>query len=358
METLESSISPRRATLLARLAAERSFLLQQLEGVGEAALAHGPVYDGWLLPAMLGHIAYWDAFAADRLAKLADGRRDDIQLLGVGEDTLDARNAALRQRFAVLPFAQAVAMCQKERRSLLLALSRLSDDALFRRVRLRPGWQATPASWAGAPYVHDAQHSADLARWRANYPPNDPALRVIHRALLRPLLGLSRAEFLAVAALIPPAAREMQPIEGEWTLKQVLGHLSDYERLGVVALRQVAAGREPALRAHHRGIRGVQRRARAGVGRPALGRGMGAVRRCAAGAAGSGLVVGRRGAGPAIPRSLAEHDDRWRLSAGHGRPRAGARRRAAAGAGPAHAAPPSQPGRCMSRSAGGRFRSQ
>jgi hypothetical protein len=28
-------------------------------------------------------------------------------------------------------------------------------------------------------------------------------------------------------------------------LKQVLGHLSDYERLGVVALRQVAAGREP-----------------------------------------------------------------------------------------------------------------
>ncbi|MBK7216944.1 MAG: DinB family protein [Candidatus Promineofilum sp.] len=246
MDTLESSISPRRATLLARLAAERSNLLQQLEGVGETALARDLVYEGWSLPAMLGHIAYWDAFAADRLAKLADGRRDDIQPLAVGEDTLDARNAALRQRFAALPFAQAVAMCQKERRGLLLALSRLSEDALFRRVRLRPGWQATPASWAGAPYVHDAQHSADLARWRANYPPNDLALRVIHRALLRPLLGLSRAEFLALAALIPSGEREARPIEGEWTLKQVLGHLSDYERLGVVALRQVAARREPA----------------------------------------------------------------------------------------------------------------
>ena len=72
------------------------------------------------------------------------------------------------------------------------------------------------------------------------------ALRVIHRALLRPLLGLSRTEFLALAALIPSGEREARPIEGEWTLKQVLGHLSDYERLGVVALRQVAARREPA----------------------------------------------------------------------------------------------------------------
>ena len=240
------SLSSRRAVLLARLAAERAFLLQQLEGLDEAPLAHDPVYEGWPLPPVLAHLAYWDAFAADRLGKLADGRRADIHPLGVGEDTLDARNAALRQRFAALPFIQAMALCQKERRGLLLALGRLSDDVLFRRVRLRPGWQATPASWAGAPHVHDARHSADLSLWRANYPANDPAVRVIHRALLRPLLGLARAEFLALAALISPDERETRPVEGDWSLKQVLGHLSDYERLGVVALRQVAAGREPA----------------------------------------------------------------------------------------------------------------
>ncbi len=246
MEPLESTLSPRRAALLARLAAERSFVLQQLEGLDEAALTHDPIFEGWPLPALLAHIAYWDAFAADRLGKLADGRPADIQPLGLGDDTLDARNAALRQRFATLPFVQAVAIGQKERRSLLLALGRLSDEVLFRRIRLRPGWQATPANWAGAPYVHDAHHSADLARWRKGYPPNDPEARVIHRALLRPLLGLARAELLALAALVPPSERETRPIEGDWSLKQVLGHLSDYERLGVVALRQVADGREPS----------------------------------------------------------------------------------------------------------------
>ena len=48
MAILESTISPRRATLLARLATERSFLLQQLEGLDEATLtmifkAFGPL---------------------------------------------------------------------------------------------------------------------------------------------------------------------------------------------------------------------------------------------------------------------------------------------------------------------------
>ncbi len=239
------SISPRRAALLARLAAERSFLLQQLEGVGEVALNHDTVYESWPLPAVLAHLAYWDALTADWLAKLADGRPADIRAAGVVDVPLDARNAALRRQFAGLAFPAAVAMCQKERRSLLMALQRLPDDALHRRATLHPGWRATPADWVRRRHRHDAQHGADLARWRANYPPNDLSLRVIHRALLRPLLGLSRAEFLALAALIPPEARETEPIEGEWTLKQLLGHLSNYERLGVVALRQIAAGREP-----------------------------------------------------------------------------------------------------------------
>jgi hypothetical protein len=38
----------------------------------------------------------------------------------------------------------------------------------------------------------------------------------------------------------------MRPVEGWWSLKQVLGHLSDYERLGIVALKAIADGREPA----------------------------------------------------------------------------------------------------------------
>lgn len=244
MESPASSVSPRRATLLARLAAERAALLSQLEGLDEAALTHDPVIPGWTAAMLLAHIAYWDAFTAGRLGKLADGRRDEIAT--IDNDFRDARNADMQARFAGLPFAEGLALCLKERRGLLLALGRLDDAALERRVRLRPGWRVAASKWVRWRWRHDTEHSADLIRWRAGYPPNDPEVRVIHRTLLRPIMGLSRGELLALAAIIPPDERETQPIEGDWTLKQVLGHMSDYERPGVLALRQVAAGREPA----------------------------------------------------------------------------------------------------------------
>ena len=130
---ISTPLSSKRAALLARLAAERGYLLQRLEGLDEATLTHDPVFDGWTVAALLAHLAYWDALDADRLGKLADGRPGDIEPIGAGEDTVDARNAALQRRFAGLPFEQGLALCQKENRSLMLALERLPDGLLFGR---------------------------------------------------------------------------------------------------------------------------------------------------------------------------------------------------------------------------------
>ena len=236
--------TPHRAALLAQLAAERAFVLLQLEGLNEDTLTHAPVFEGWTAATLLAHLAYWDAFHTDQLAKVIAGRRHEIHPLE-GDDTLDARNAAHLAQLDGLSFPQAVGIAQKERRTLLATLAQLPDELLFRRLRLGGEWRASPSMWVRWRHKHDARHAADIARWRRGFPPNHPSLRFIHRALLRPLLGLSRHEFLALAALVPPTKRETRPITGLWTLKQIVGHLSDYERLGVVALRAVATGREP-----------------------------------------------------------------------------------------------------------------
>ena len=78
-----------------------------------------------------------------------------------------------------------------------------------------------------------------------------PSLRVIHCALLRPVPALAQQEFVALAAAVPADERESRPLEGEWSLKQIIGHMVDYERLGVIALKAVAVGREPAPRNAH-----------------------------------------------------------------------------------------------------------
>jgi hypothetical protein len=244
MEPITQGADVRRAQLLARLAAERASLFQQLEGLDEESLSTSHVIEGWTAAGLLAHVGYWDAFAADRLSKLLEGRRSEIRRLG--DESRDVRNAALRFQFAHLNIAEAVAICQKERRNFLTALDRMPDKMLYARVRLGPEWRPTPYSWVRWRYRHDAEHAVDFARWRRRFSPNDPALRIIQRSLLRPILGLSRREFLALAALVEPGQRETRPVEGMWSLKQVLGHLGEYERLGVVALKAVAAGREPA----------------------------------------------------------------------------------------------------------------
>ncbi len=231
--------------MLARLAAERAFLLSLFEGLDDETLSNATIAGGWTAAGMLAHLANWEAFFADRLGKLAHGRRAEIAPL-TGEDPIQERNASMKARFDALRFSEGVAISRKERRGLLLALDQLPDELLFKRVRIRPGWRITPHKWVGVPIEHDAEHAADVERWREGYPPNDPAIRRIHRDLLRPILSLSRQELLALAALVPPAERETRPLEGSWTLKQILGHLVEYERLGVVALKAVAAGHEPA----------------------------------------------------------------------------------------------------------------
>lgn len=244
MEADIQTISTRRANTLARLAAERAYLLAQFEGLDDETLSESVIAEGWTAAGMLAHLASWEAFFADRLGKLAHGRRTDITPL-TGGDPIQAYNASLKPRFDTLRFSEGVAIGQKERRGLLLALGQLPDDLLFKRVRIRPGWRITPHKWVGVPIEHDAEHAADVVEWRQGFPPNDPSIRRIHRSLLRPILGLSRQEFLALAALVPPEEREARPLEGMWTLKHILGHLIEYERLGVVAFKAVGAGREP-----------------------------------------------------------------------------------------------------------------
>jgi uncharacterized damage-inducible protein DinB len=244
MEFIAQDISTQRAVLLARLAAERSHLLLKLEGLHEDALTSEPISGEWTAAVLLAHLAYWEAFAADRLGKLADGRLEEIRPLSDG-DTLEARNANMVTQFAGLSFDEAVAMLQKERRGFLLALGQYSDEALERQKRLRPGWRIRPRTWAAWPHRHDAEHATAIERWRNGRASLDPSRRVIHRALLRPLLGLAQQEFLTLAALLPADERESRTLEGEWTLKQIIGHLVDYERLGVVALKAVAAERDP-----------------------------------------------------------------------------------------------------------------
>ncbi|MDT8283963.1 MAG: 3-oxoacyl-[acyl-carrier-protein] synthase III C-terminal domain-containing protein, partial [Thermovirgaceae bacterium] len=95
---------------------------------------------------------------------------------------------------------------------------------------------------------HDAAHAADLAVWREVQGLQlQLQMGVGPRQILLAALTAAREALLAAAALVSPDERVSRPVCGEWTLKDVLAHVADWEWVGVEGLRHMAAGQQPQV---------------------------------------------------------------------------------------------------------------
>ncbi|MBK8987818.1 MAG: DinB family protein [Chloroflexi bacterium] len=229
-----------RSTLLARLTAERAHLLFQLRSLDEATLTAVPVSGEQTARDVLLHLAAWDAVNSQRLSLLLDGRLADIPPI----DNVDETNRAMHGRFQSVPLEQALAACLKERAGFLAVLQRAPDDLLHRRLTLPWGQRIRPRTWVRWRWQHDAAHAHDLRAWRQAQP-QETLRRLGPKAILRAQLKATRREILSLVDMIAPAERASRPVCGVWTMQDLIGHLTDWEKVGLSGLRQLAAGQTP-----------------------------------------------------------------------------------------------------------------
>jgi hypothetical protein len=107
-------------------------------------------------------------------------------------------------------------------------------DWTFSRTPLRVQWE------------HDADHTAQIAAWRGTEQAEGP---LGPKAVLRAALDAGRQELFAAARLVPTEQRALYPVCGPWTARDVIGHLADWEWIGVEGLRNMVAGRAPGVEA-------------------------------------------------------------------------------------------------------------
>jgi predicted RNase H-like HicB family nuclease/uncharacterized damage-inducible protein DinB len=220
-----------RAHLLAHLAVERASLLERLLGLDERTLTTSPVFDDWTAKDLLAHIAGWDELFATRIELILAGRAGEIVSVEA-----DPHNAVLYAERRDWPLAQALEACVEARVSFLAALARLTDEELHRRRHFAWG-EGSIRNWTEWRARHDAAHSAPLEVWAKGARGKTGCAEMLLAAL-----NAAREEFVAAAALVPQREAASRPVCGEWTLKDVVGHLADWEWLGVQGLRQMAAG--------------------------------------------------------------------------------------------------------------------
>jgi len=247
-------LAARRQWLLARLAAARAALWEQLLGLDERALAEMPVAGDWNLLDLLGHITGWERWLDHTMRLMLAGEDPDLTVL----HDLDAANAAfvaawreraagarsLRPDASSAAITEAVTLLQTGRTTLVRWLEELPLEVFFQgRTYEGHNW-----SFDGIPlrilWEHDEEHAQQIAAWRQS---TGLEKATSPKAVLLAALDAVREELLACSALIAAEEQASRPLCETWTLQDVLGHVADWEWLGAEGLDHMAAGREPTV---------------------------------------------------------------------------------------------------------------
>lgn len=230
---------PANLTLLARLATARAELLYSVLGLDEAALCSSPVAGEWTAKDILAHVAAWEAWTVGRLGMALSGRAGEM--VGVEAETENPRLYAERKDW---PLCRSLAELARTHASLLTALHAANEDDLEREIAV-PWGKVRPNRWLEMMVEHDQEHTASIVAWR------QAAGLAEHRVgpgcVLLAALAAAREELLAWAALVPQDRRDTEAVCGVWTLRDVLGHVTDWELFGLDCLAAKAAGRVAGL---------------------------------------------------------------------------------------------------------------
>jgi uncharacterized damage-inducible protein DinB len=226
--------------LLARLATERSGLWWALAGLPAEALTAQPITGAWTAKDLLAHVAAWDETFCDWVRMASEDRVGEIAPMD-----LDAANARICEARREWPLAQAVEVCQAARRRFLALVEPLTWDEMSRSHSMPWGERYSVLHWTQADVMqwrawHDAEHTKEIHTWRETAGlKRAPGPKIV----LRAGLDAGRAELLAWAELVPEEERESRLVCGQWTLRDVLGHMADWEQFSLDCLADEAAGR-------------------------------------------------------------------------------------------------------------------
>lgn len=237
-EQAREILAARRRWLLARLAAERARLLMQVLGLDEQTLTGVIMAGDWTVKDLLAHQGAWDRWQANVMASLVRGEVPDLSAL----DDFDASNAAFVAERRQWSLKEVIAELQAARADWVTWLEGLTEEEFFQPRSFNEYDWCFDGGPLRVQWEHDADHAGEIAAWRKS---EGLKQGTGPKAVLSAVLAAAREELLAAAALVPSEARASRSVCGEWTVKDLIGHIADWEWFGAEGLRLMAAGRTP-----------------------------------------------------------------------------------------------------------------
>jgi hypothetical protein len=229
---------PHRQHLLVRLASERAGLLEALLGLNESMLTGRPVHDDWCVKDILAHIAAWDRWEERTMRAILAGEEPDFAAV---QDFAAANTAFVAaQRDSGL--GEVLAELLAARSAWVAWIEGIPDEEFYRhRSYYGHAWTFSEVPLQ-VQWGHDAEHATQIRTWRRTA---QPAKGLGCIPVMLAALQTAREELLAAAMLVPTGERISRLVCGDWTLKDVFGHIADWEWYGAAGIRQMADGCPP-----------------------------------------------------------------------------------------------------------------
>ncbi len=209
------------------MAAERAGLLIACLGLDAGTLASTPVVGQWTIKDLLAHIAFWDDLHTGRAELALAGR--EAEIVSVETDERNAELFAERRGWSLEQALQAAIDSRWHSRQVFGAAS---AEQLVRPIHLP--WRETCVwQWAYWRAHHDAVHARDIRAWRG---PASSLFTPGPRSLLLAAMGAARDDLLRQIDRVPAGEREAHLVMDHWKLKDVLGHMADWDLFALKAL--------------------------------------------------------------------------------------------------------------------------
>jgi hypothetical protein len=215
----------------------RSVLWQSIAGLSRREMSEIPIYEGWMVKDVLAHVIGWDQRVLRTLPLILQNRASEIPSVEVDDFNRESVNAWRDKSLAEIKAA-----LQATHSRIVEIIGSLDHMEIDMR-RERNGRIVTIRSYIiDIMTDHDREHAAEIELWRKTQEQN------IDPEAIKATLTQNRADFLAaIKGMSEADLLDKNAVGGVWSVKDVVGHVADWERLMLDSGRHIYDPSLPAV---------------------------------------------------------------------------------------------------------------
>ncbi len=215
-------------SILGDLRYARSRLLKSIQGLSHRELTGISIYEGWTIKDILAHIIGWDQRTLKILPLMLQNRAGEIRRVEVEDYNRQSVNA-WRDKSLAQVLAEAEILHQQ-----ILDILASTGLVEIEMRRQRHEQIITIRSYVIDVMIeHEQQHAIEIEQWRKNLE------QTIDPEAIKETLAKNRTSFWTALAGLSEADLLDETAVGNWSVKDVVGHIADWEQRMLNAARHI-----------------------------------------------------------------------------------------------------------------------